>query len=301
MNKNKYKQQTKFFQIPVPGWKDGIWPDLELQKWQIVENLILAAMRGNVNSVFREGDMRIQQDSSGKYFVRLSATGNQPSVQGTVGGAYFDAPSSITWDNLEIGNVYYLYVKGNTKTFMDAGEISQVASMTRLLNPNVTLVAKVDLKTDPMTLDRYPPGKVNARDLAQHVLDYDNPHGSKMSQDELLIRDHFAIGDDNDADIELDVKGTISHFPVSRLVSALSYEEIAVDFVSGGKTGKILEAKGKIIFATAVRTVCDERLLGEISVGFFGSDKQVQSSNQIVVCNSGEDGIPMRAMLRVSL
>jgi hypothetical protein len=297
MNQNQYKQKTKYFQMPVPGWKDKIWPELELQKWQMVENLILAAMRGNVNAVFREGDMRIKQDSSGRYFVRLSATGNEPSLHGAVGGAYFEAPSSITWTGLEEGRSYYLYVKGTTKTFLDASDISTVASVIRLSNPNVTMVAKVDLTTDPMTIDRNPPGKVNARDLAQHVLDYDNPHGSKLSQDELLVRDHLVVGDGNDADLELDVNGVISHFPVSRLVSVLTKTRTVVNFVSSGSSGTILTASGKVVFANVVRTAYDTRLIGEVSVGFYGESSQVKLPNQIVVWNSGDAGIPMKAMI----
>ena len=53
-NKNKYKQATKYLGIPVPGWQDGIWPDLEMMKWQMVENMLMASMRGSVNSIFRE-------------------------------------------------------------------------------------------------------------------------------------------------------------------------------------------------------------------------------------------------------
>jgi hypothetical protein len=107
MNKNQYKQATKHFGIPVPGWKDGIWPELELLKWQMVENMLMAAMRGNVNAVFREGNIQLRKESDGKYAVLLTATGNEPSVQGAVGGAYFNPNQSVIWSGLEEGLSYY--------------------------------------------------------------------------------------------------------------------------------------------------------------------------------------------------
>lgn len=296
-NKNQYKQATRYFGIPVPGWKDGIWPELELLKWQMVENLLLAAMRGNVNAIFREGDFRISQESNGTYSVRLSATGNEPSAQGSVAGAYFDAPSSIVWSDLEYGKAYYLYVKGTTKTFQDCKEISPVASITRLTTQYATLIAKVDLTGETPSIDRNPPGKVNARDLAQHVLDYDNPHGGKLSQDEMLVRNHLAIGDGNDADLEFDVGGEISHFPLSRMVAGLKTTQKVVDFISGGSKGVVLTAGGRVVYASVVRTSPDDKVAGEIVVGFYGLSPKVVSPNQVVIWNSGEAGIAMRAMI----
>jgi hypothetical protein len=295
-NKNQYKNATRFFGIPVPGWDDGIWPELELLKWQMVENLIMAAMRGNVNAVFREGDIRIRKDSDETYSVKLSATGNEPSCQGAVGGAYFDAPSSLVWKGLQDGLAYYLYVKGSENTFQDARDVIAVSSVVRLQTKYATLVAKADLTGDNPSVDRYPPGKVNARDLAQHVLDFDNPHGDKLAQDELLVRNHIAIGDGNDADLEIDVNGKVEHFPASRLASVLKTETFFADFVTGSE-GTVIEVNGKVLFANAVRTNPKDKGTGEVMIGFFGNDDRVKSPNQIVVWNSGEAGVAMRAMI----
>jgi len=297
MNKNQYKQATKYFGIPVPGHRDGIWPDLELLKWQMVENMLLAAMRGNVNAVFREGDLRIQQESNGTYTVRLSATGNEPSVQGSVGGAYFDAASSVSWTGLELGRSYFLYVKGSSNTFQDPSDIVLIPSTTRLTTKYATLIAKADLTGEKPTVDRNPIGKVNARDLAQHVLDYDNPHGEKVIQDEILVRNHLAIGDGNDADLELEVNGKASHFPVSRLVASLINTMTFVDFTSGGTDGVTLKATGKVVFASVTRTNWKDLGAGEVIVGFYGTSPEVQNPNEIVVRNTGLRGVLMRAMI----
>ena len=297
MNKNQYKQATKHFNIPVPGWDDGIWPELELLKWQMIENMLLAAMRGNVNAIFREGDLRVIQEKDGTFTAMLSATGNEPSVQGSVGGAFFEAASTVLWKGLEVGQSYYLYVQGTTKTFYEASNISLVSSVIRLVNKYVTLVAKIDLTGEKIEIDRNPPGKINARDLAQHVLDYDNPHGSQLSQDELLIRKHLAIGVGNDADIEFDVNGNVIHLPLSKIVSVLNETKTFVDFLSGGIKGITLCAERKIVFATVVKIGEITTKVGEINIGFFGVNPNVQNQNQIIVYNSGEEGIPMRAMI----
>ena len=297
MAKNQYKQFTKHFGIPVLGYNDGIWPEVELQKWQMIENMLIAAMRGNVNAVFREGDLRIQQESNGTYTVRLSATGNEPSVQGAVGGAFFDASSSIAWTGLVVGQSYYLYVKGSSNTFQDSSDIVPIASVSRLTTNFATLIAKADLMADKPTVDRNPPGKVNARDLAQHVLDYDNPHGDKVVQDEILIKKHLAIGDGNDADLELDVNGKVVHVPVSRFVESLTTTKMFVDFVSGGMGGATLEATGKVVFASVIRTNPKDLGAGEVIVGFYGSHPDVKAENQIIVWNTGLLGVAMRAMI----
>lgn len=297
-NKNQYSQATRYFRIPVPGWDNGIWPELEMLKWQMVENLLMAAMRGNINAIFREGDLRLRKESNGTYTAKLSATGNEPSCQGAVGGAYFDAPSSLEWSGLKEGQSYYLYVKGCDNTFQNAREVIPVASEVRLQTKYVTLVAKADLTMENPTVDRNPPGKVNARDLAQHVLDYDNPHGDKLAQDELLVRNHLAIGDGNDADIELNVNGEVSHFPVSRLVDSLKTTEILADFTSKCMVGETLTVKGRVLFASVVRTNPEDKgIMGDVIVGFFGKHPDVKAPNQIIVWNSGDGGMSMRAKI----
>ena len=296
MNKNQYKQATKHFGIPVPGWKDGIWPELELLKWQMVENMLMAAMRGNVNAVFREGSFQIRKETDGTYSVLLTSTGNEPSIQGAVGGAYFDPNQSVIWPGLEAGSAYYLYVKGSENTFQDETAVVPIASTTRMTTKYVTLIAKADLTGDKYEIDRNPPGKLNARDLAQHVLDFDNPHGEKLTQNELLVRNHLAIGDENDADLEIDVNGKEHHFSASRLASVLSTKTEVVDFVSGGLAGTVITTTGKVLFANTVRTG-NGGTVGEVSIGFYGIDPTVESPDHIIVRNEGDIGISMRAMI----
>ena len=299
MSVNKYKQATKFYKIPVLGWKDGIWPEVEMKKWQIVENLLLAANKGNTNAIFREGDLRVNRDVDGETFkAQMSATGNDPSLQGTVGGAFFNAPLRLEWKGLRPGFVYFLYIRGSSKTFLNEKDVVTISSPVRATSPNSTLVAKVDLTGDKVIVDRMPPGKVNSRNLAKHVLDTDNPHGDKLTQDEMLIRNRLVIGDNNDVDIEVDVNGDIKHFPVSKLVSVLEQKTEIVDFKSSGiKKGITLKFEGEVISANVVRTNQKDAEAGEIIIGFYGLHKSVKESNKIMVWNTGESGVNMRATI----
>jgi len=302
MSGNSYKQATRYFGIPVLGWEDTVRPEVELLKWQMIENMIVAAMRGNVNAVFEEGDIRIIRDSNGTYTALATATGNNPSIRGSVAGAYFDAPSIVEWKGLEAGLSYYLYIKGSTKTFYNSKDITPVASKVRLQTKYATLIAKADLTRGTPVIDKYPAGKVNARDLAQHVLDDDNPHGEKTAQDEILIRNRLAIGDGNNADLELDVDGRVHHIPVSKLVDVLTTSRTIVDFVSGGRNGVTLTGSGRVVFANVVRTGSvlfdkTDKKTGDVIVGFYGSSPEVHTPDQIIVWNLGDEGIPMRAMI----
>lgn len=294
-----YKQATKFYQIPVLGFHDKIIPKVEKTKWQIVENLILAATRGNVNAIFREGDYRIKTDINGKFCVTLSSTGNEPSLQGSVGGAFFEAPTVITWGDLEVGNVYYLYVKGSSKTFLDEKNITTVSSVTSLISPNVTLVAKVFLQGDTFRVDQNPPGKVNTKDLVQHVLDWDNPHGLQLVQSEMMIRDRLLLGDNNNMSFEFDVDGVITTLSLSQILNKLKAPSVQiVDFVSGGKTGTLIEANSKILFVNIMNISVDNLLVGDVSIGLNGIDPNVNDDKHVVIKNSGDIGVQMRASLQ---
>ena len=296
MSKNQYKQATKYFGIPVPGWKDNIWPELELLKWQMIENMLIAAMRGNINAVFREGNSMIMQEGDGSFIVKFLATGNEPAIQGSVGGAYFEALSIFQWTNLKAGSFYYLYVQGNNNTFQDAKDVCAVASTTRLSTSYVTLVATADLTQESPVIDRNPVGKINARDLGQHVLDFDNPHGDKVVQDEILVRNRLAIGEDNDAVIDIDVNGKLYNVPVSKVVESLKTKQVFVDFVSEGWTGAKICGEGTVKFVSIMQLENFSVSNEGVYFGVYGKDPEVKSKDEVIV-RTGSSGVAMRAML----
>ena len=219
MSGGKYKQRTKMFGIPVPGYNDTIWPEMEIQKYQIIENLLMAAMKGVVSGVFDEGDMVLKKGKDGLYSVALAATGQHPSVRGMTGGAYFEAPSSVVWDRLEDGKTYYLYVKGSTKTFLEPSDVRPIAHPRRMLDNSAVLIAKVVLNGGKSRLDRSPDGKIHSRDMNQHVADNDNPHGTKVIQDEIMVKNRLVL--DDQSILELNYKGKRVEIPVERLMDML--------------------------------------------------------------------------------
>jgi hypothetical protein len=291
----RYKQRTKRLGIPVPGYDDRILPEMELKKYAIIEGMLLAGLRGAVNSVFAEGDMSVRRKEDGKYGVVMSAIGSKPCCTGTVGGAYFEAPSSVSWDGLDDGTTYFLYLRGSAKTFEDPSEVRPIASPRRLLDGVSVLVAKVDLRGDKPALERDPDGKVNARDLSAHVAASENPHGETVSQDGLAVRKRLAL--DPEAVLEI---GPAS-VPARALAEAMSRRSLRTSrFVTGGPAGKVVEVDGKVAFAAVSRESGGEMgaaSAGEVAVGYFGSDEAVRKPEQFVVRNSGEAGVAMRALV----
>jgi len=212
----KYKQKTRRLGIPVVGYDDCILPEMELKKYQIIESMLLAGLKGAVNAIFNEGDMTVRKGENGKFSVILSATGAHPSATGSSGGAYFEAPSSVVWDGLDDGYSYFLYLKGSQKTFEEPSEVRPVSSPRRMYDNTSVLIARVDLKGETPFLDRYPEGKISARDLAAHVTDTENPHGEILMQDVVVVRKKIVI--DPDAFLEI---GSVS-IPASALVELLT-------------------------------------------------------------------------------
>jgi hypothetical protein len=303
-----YKQKTKLLGIPVIDYGDKLRPELEMLKYTIIENMLVAGLRGAASAVFDEGDMNIVRGEDGKYRVTLAVTGDSPSATGTVGGAYFAARSSVSWEGLEEGSSYFLYIKGTPKTFLEPSEVRTVASPRRLLDKGSVLVARVDLQGDRPSLDRSPDGKAHAKDVVRHVLGQANPHGEKLVQDKLLVKKTMAF--DNAVVLEFGADGGPVRFKANEIVAALKgiagRTRKVVDFASAGPKGVVLSGGGRVSFVAVSRrskgkpdAVPSEwsKKTGEVFVGYFGEDAAAKSSDQFVVRNDGEAGAPMRALV----
>lgn len=297
-NSMEYKQRTSKLGIPVPGYGDKILPEMELKRFQLLENMLLAAMRGNVNSVFEEGSFTVTKGEDGSYKVLLSATGLSACATGNVGGAYFDAPSSVSWEGLKDGFSYFLYIRGSFKTFLEPSDVRTVSSLRRLTDSVSVLMAKVDLTGSVAVLDRMPDGKVNARDVAKHVEDWDNPHGSRVVQDEILVKKILAL----EADAEICFGE--EKMPVATMVAALAAmgrtSRKVLDFLSAGRDGIVLDGGGKVSFVSVSRVATGEMggaKTGEVEVGYFGTDSKVSRPDLFVVRNDGDAGVKMRALV----
>lgn len=290
MNERQYKQRTKVLGIPVVGNGDHIWPETELMKYQIIENMILAGTKGIKNCLFEEGDLSIEKRPDGKFAVVLRATGQSPSAIGIVSGAYFEAPSRLDWEGLEPGKCYFLYLAGGPRTKIDPSLVRTTASEheRKELEKTSILIGKADLRGDNAVLDRYPDGKLYARDLARHVSDSENPHGERQYQDELVVRKRLVLSAQDGAGLEIVAEGG------SRCVPASSVIPSVMEFITAGPAGVVLTAVAPVMFVSTSRVHIgnDEAKLGEVSIGYGDANNQSFS-----VHNTGDAGIQMRALI----
>ena len=247
--KNAYKQRTKLLGIPVVGDGDGIWPEVEMKKWQIVENILVASMRGIKNCLFEEGDLVLERLSEEQYAVVLRATGLSASAKGVVSGFFFNAPSTVRWQPLTPGRKYYIYFSSMPKTYLNPSLVRTVVSHHPLTGRSMLLMAIADLRGPKHMLDAHPDGKV---------------YSSSMS------------------------------------APAMTFTPKVVDFPTGGEKGVLLSAGGKVCFVQVCQRKTDGRdfgVVGEVSVGYFGSDANVEKPNQAMVYNNGETNVPARALI----
>jgi len=264
MRRNEYKQKTKILQIPVVGPKDGIWPDVEMRKWTIVENLLLAARKGIQNCLFQEGAYALKDN-----VVTLQATGQAPSAEGVSGGVYFNAPPRLQWELPEGENSCYLYLTSSSKTLFDHSSVRTVASVNRSHGKHV-LCAWVDIKN--RAIEKMPLGKMFAANIEQHVSVWENPHGKTLIQDEIQVKQLMVAGKE--------VRGSG-----------------VVDFETGGMDGVVVTAESPVSFVQVSRTGEDvSGSLGEVSVGYFGSDEKSVNPEDFVVYNEGDSGLNVRAL-----
>jgi len=295
MNEKKYRQRTKVLGIPVVGHGDSIWPETELVKYQIIENMLMAGTRGVKNCLFEEGDLKLERNADGEFSVVLRATGSLPCAVGLIGGVYFDAPSRLEWGGLKAGKQYFLYLIASPKTIVEPSLVRTISSEfeKKDMAKSAILISIADLRGETPVLDRYPDGKLYAKDLARHVSDSENPHGESMEQDELIIRKNLVLDAQNGAGL------TIRTEQGSATLSAASLVPRVLECVSGGVKGTSLSAGGKVGFVMVGRMSGgqDGLKLGETYVGYYGADTSVVDESSFVVYNTGDTAIPLRVVI----
>lgn len=293
-----YKQKTSHLGIPVVGYGDRIVPEVELRKYQIIENMLIAGTRGVHNCVFDDGDFNIFAEADGTYTVTLSATGKRPSAEGLVGGAYFLAPTSLKWAGLARGYTYYLYLAGNPETFADPSQVRELSSKFSLEGANV-LTATFDLTGENPKLNPEPDNKVYTEDMVAHANDSEDPHGSVLTQGTLVVKDRLVLPETIET---LDGK-TLTADGIIASANELTGKKVTVlKFDSAGRQGLTLTVPGvdSITFVYVQRSFAPhllEEVTGDVVVGYFGQDPAVKQANEFSVYNWGDAGLPMQALV----
>lgn len=290
MTDRAYKQRTKILGIPVVGDQDRIYPEVELKKYQIIENLLLAGLKGAFNCIFDEGDMVIEENND-NFSVKILACGNKPAIEGVVGSAYFLISDMIEWNDLNRGKFYYLYITRTNHTFSNSSSIRTIATEYEQKNKNVILIGSVDAREEKIILNRTPKGKILNKELREHIINSDNSHGKNIVQDEITVRKRLTLGDGFGTEIIIHSEKEKITLPVSCLIPNI------ISFKSNGIEGIEITATNRVAFTQVSRESGKEGMLGEISVGYYGQDKNVKNFNNFIVYNEGDKDIPLRALI----
>jgi len=297
---SSYKQMTPHFGIPVVGKGDKIQGDVEFRKYSIIENMLIAGTQGLSEVVFDDGDYKLVENGE-EFEVNVRAGGTYPSIHGIVAGFYFRAPPRVVWDGLKKDYFYYLYIKATPNTPHENSSVRAISS-TYELNNKALLVATVDLRSEPPVVNPNPDGKIYSSDVARHASDTSNPHGRKLEQDELLIKKVLSLGEE----AHIEIAGSL--IPVSTFsqtaASLAGQKTEMVDFQSGGPDGVVLKVSGKVRFVqvqqrwdSKANFELAEIRVGDVGIGYFGENDDVDSEREFVVYNTGGEGLPMRALV----
>ena len=291
-----YGQKTSILGIPVVDNGDRIDPSTEMQKYRIIENLLVAGLEGKSNCVFDDGEFSVSIDANGSCSVSVHPGGGcRFSIFGMVGGSYFQIPFGDSWTGLEKGKTHYLYVVGSSETFEFPEKVSLKSFLRPVAFSGQILIAVLDFTGELPVLDSNPPGKVYSEDILKHVIDSKSPHGYVLEQKTLNITEALVIKKGAKLLIEVD-DGTLIPY---RAPAASLNEFKQVDILSPGPSGVTVSFSdaSKIFFAHASATHSQSSaslVVGDISFGYNGSDPSADSPDEIVVYNSGDAGVPNR-------
>lgn len=247
MSGRNYKQRTKTLGIPVIGYKDGIFPEVELRKWQLVENLLLAGIRSVRNCIFQEGMWTVRRiDDTFQVGLGIDVSATGPAISGVSKGVYFEVGNSIVWKDLKAGATHYLYIAPTRETRFNPQAVRHYARGTRMGLRDEMLLAVLDGKTGK--LEKHPEGKAYAESMA--------------------------------------APGTMLH-------------PVVIDFESAGAEGFMVNTTRRIAYVEASRVYTGELAgsVGDVIVGYHGTDNSVEKTTQAVIYNTGDSGLPMRAII----
>jgi hypothetical protein len=287
-----YQYKTEFFGLPVPG-NEKMTVEAEHHRWEIVENVLLAATKGVFCAVFEDGHYQLVDNIDGTYTVLLTGTGHEWALVGVLNGGLVKSSKPIIWENLRKGQTYWLYIQYQEGQFKDPSLFTTVVRFNNIGDDVRRLLLLCKVNADG-TIDEMPPGKTYSSDIAQHSNDSVNPHGEVLRQDDVVARRLFTVKDVAHGRTE----DVLLYDGQTGILDAIINRRIVhVDALTAGKNGEaVVVPKAKRILMAQVH----ERFvpgveplfgLGEVVLDY---DSERVAPGSVVIYNSGKPSVPVR-------
>lgn len=285
-----YNKKTSYFGIPYVSKGESVNGDEEEKATNIIENQLLAGMKGVKCSVFEEGYFKIIDNNDGTFLVSLSKHSTIFALCGIVGGAYVESEEPIIWDGLEGGCKYFLYIQYTDTLFTDEHSFRLCFSTTPKSDNNglFLLMASVDLTGTNRIVNSNPDGKIYSNDIATHVVESENPHGEILNQNVLIVNEKIEIDiqdnflescillNDKRTDI---LKGKV---PTIESTSELNFKDKRIEMSLTDDDNKYLKTENKTLIGAINELGSLKTKIIEIeTVGIQGAIISIENSEKI--------------------
>ena len=235
-----YKHETPNFGIPYPGAGDFYDLNSEKRANEIIDNMLLGAAKQNSggHGIMREGVYAYVQESNGTFTINLNPDNskNYPAIDGFINQIYVHSQSTIKWSNLLDNSVYYLYVElieTSNYSSKQRGDVGTSFDEAGNIPASGLLMALVSIISGNVIISPSVPGKILIPRLDDHIANTENPHGSSLSQDSIVVSGIEVVNSGIFAGVldvtgEFEVSGTSAiHAPLI-LSSGVTIDEVDV-------------------------------------------------------------------------
>ena len=194
-----YGGNTPKYKIPYPILGDTLDPLAEEQREEIVDNQLYGAIKTNSggHGVIREGAYSAVSSGTGFYVTSVeNKTQNLPTLEAFIDQIYINTVSPLLWTNLVVGTnyLYAVLVENATLSSLQYGDATTFSSLSATPPDDGLLVATATISGTSAVLDTEPSEKITIPTAEDHINDSTNPHGSTLSQSQLIVSGVTVIG-----------------------------------------------------------------------------------------------------------
>lgn len=187
-----YSFESLNYQLPAAQTGDIITGSEEEKKANIIDTQLQGAILAHSggHGILQEGTYTTTLVSGNGSFVQVSPTSSSPALAGFIQQIFFKENNSISWLGLPANSSTDLLVRvvesatESSRQFGDVSTFSQTAGAS--IPGDALLVGSVVTSGLSISLDTGPANKVFLRTVADHVAINNNPHGSKLFQNQLV-------------------------------------------------------------------------------------------------------------------